>query len=1198
MKTETPLYTHLHLHTEYSMLDGANKIKKLAQQIKQLGMNSVSITDHGIMSGALEFYKTMKEEGIKPIIGIEAYIHNGEELNDKNQRYHFHLCLYAKNEIGYKNLMRLSSESYINGFYSKPRINKKILKKFHEGIICSSACLQGEVQWHLNMTRNNAEEKIKRRNGLQAEGYKKAYEIAMEYQEIFGEDYYLEIMRHGIKEQFLIDEQIIRLSKETGIKILATNDTHYLKREDAQTHDVFMCIATNREYNDPKRLRHSVHEFYLKSPEELQKLFLDIPEALSNTQEVAEKCNLDLKLGNPKAPNFKFTQEYAHNEGLEHIYKDEEYFIHKCKEGLKERLKYIPKEQHALYWERLENEMKIINDMKFAGYMLIVWDFVRAAKEMGIPTGPGRGSAAGSLAAYALRITNINPLQYTLLFERFLNPERVSMPDIDMDFCQNRRDEIFDYVVNKYGRYNVAQVITFNTLKAKGAIRDVARVMGMAYQEANSMAKLIPNELGITLNGKGEQGDSNYIPGAFQKEPKLQELINSNPLAKQIWGFASSLEGLKRNTGIHAAAVVIDSDAELWNKTPLYKPSNEDKIVTQYSMEYLEDIDLIKFDFLGLKTLTLIDSAIKLIKERYAQDINLDTLDVNDSEVYKLISSGATIGLFQIESKGMQDLAKNLKPSSFEDIIAMLALYRPGPMETGMLNDFIDGKHGRKSVTYIFDSLKEILKPTYGVIVYQEQVMQIVQEIGGFSLGKADIIRRAMGKKKKEEMEKNKEEFIQGAIKQGYNKEKAEELFDMIDKFAGYGFNKSHSAAYALITYQTSYLKKYYPHEFMAALLSSEGGNTDKIVEYIEEAKRMGIRILPPDIHYSNIEFSVADKDNEKVILFGLGAIKGVGDVALNIILEERQKAPFTDLQDFILRIDNQKVNKKNLESLIKSGAMSFGYTRHSLMNSIDMITETSKLASKAKKEQSVSLFQGVQDFIQIEIAIQDEEEYSLKEILNFEKETLGFYVSGHPLEEFRDEINQINYTKISDIKNIEDGSEILLVGKVEDIAIKFSKKGSRFGIITFLDFYGTLELTSFENELKEIEEHYSQHIDKPICFKSRVERDGERIQLRIIKTLSLANAKKEKVNVKFYNKEELVTKDITAPLILFIDNINDSAEIIDKIKEIGIQQEGKRRLWLIVKYNGKNIKIETNFYVHSDIQKLLPHTLHWEKGA
>ncbi|MDD2830111.1 MAG: DNA polymerase III subunit alpha, partial [Sulfuricurvum sp.] len=720
-----PPFTHLHLHTEYSLLDGANKISALAARVKELGMTSVAMSDHGNMFGAIDFYQQMRKEGIKPIIGMEAYIHNGEDLGDKTIRQRFHVCLFAKNEAGYKNLMYLSSQAYINGFYYYPRINKQLLRENCEGIICTSACLQGEVNWHLNTIN---ERNIK--NG--AGGYDEAVRVALEYKEIFGDDFYMEIMRHGISDQLFIDEQVIKISQETDIKLIATNDTHYTYAGDAQYHEAFMCIGMNKLYDDPKRMRHSVHEFYIKSPEQMAQLFADIPEALYNTQEIVDKCQLELKLGNPTPPNFKFTTEYALEEGLE-IAEDSEYFIHRCRIGLEMRLEHVPEERHTEYRERLEFEMQVINQMKFPGYMLIVWDFVREAKKMGIAVGPGRGSAAGSLVAFSLEITDIDPMKYDLLFERFLNPERVSMPDIDMDFMQARRGEIIDYVVRKYGREQVAQIITFGSLLAKGVIRDVARVLEMPLSQADMMAKLIPDELGITLNGKTKGGKTE--DGAFQKEPKIKELVESDANAARVWEFAKKLEGLKRNAGMHAAGVVI-SNEPLWKKTPIYKPSGEETFVTQYSLNYLEDIDLIKFDFLGLKTLDVIDNAIKLIKKRYDVVVNWHTIDENDPKVYEIIQSGDTIGMFQIESSGMQDLNKRLKPSSFEDLIAVLALYRPGPMESGMLDDFIERKHGRKKIFYpfeevSFDALKDTLEPTYGMIVYQEQVMRIVQTIGG-----------------------------------------------------------------------------------------------------------------------------------------------------------------------------------------------------------------------------------------------------------------------------------------------------------------------------------------------------------------------------------------------------------------------------------------------------------------------------------
>jgi DNA polymerase-3 subunit alpha len=869
--SDTPKFTHLHLHTEYSLLDGANKIKPLAKKVKKMGMTSVAMTDHGNMFGAIDFYNAMRAEGIKPIIGMEAYIHNSEDIGDKTNRQRFHLCLYAKDEIGYKNLMFLSSQAYMHGFYYYPRINKQLLKDNAQGLVCTAACLQGEVNWHLN---TNNERNVK--NG--AKGYDEAKKIALEYKEIFGEDFYLEIMRHGIGDQLFVDDQILRISKETGIKVVATNDTHYLEQKDADAHEAFMCIAMNKLYDDPKRLRHSVHEFYLKSPEQVAKLYADIPEALEATQEIADKCNLTIKLGNPTPPNFKFTRQKLTELNLEIPEPNEEYslendkilFIHECRVGLEDRLKIVPLERHQEYRDRLEVEIEIINNMKFPGYMLIVWDFVIVAKNMGIPVGPGRGSAAGSLVAFSLKITDIDPIPYGLLFERFLNPERVSMPDIDMDFCQSRRGEIIDYVVQQYGRANVAQIITFGKLLAKGVIRDVARVLDMPYAKADAMAKLIPDELGINLTS------------SYEKEPKIKELCDADPQAARVWEYALALEGLNRNAGTHAAGVVI-SNEPLWKKTPLFKPSGLDTLATQYNGKYVEDVDLIKFDFLGLKTLTVIEEANKLIEQRHGKRVNFITTDVNDKGVYDLIQTGNTMGLFQIESDGMQDLCKRLKPSNFEDIIAVLALYRPGPMESGMLDDFIDRKHGRAEINYFYDEfdapLRPILETTYGVIVYQEQVMQIVQSIGGFSLGGADLVRRAMGKKIKEEMDRLKGEFADGGVKKGYQKPHCEELFDLIVKFAGYGFNKSHSAAYALVTFYTSYLKCYYPSEFMAALLTLEKDNTDKVVKYVDEVKRLGLNLFPPDINKSDLVFSAKKIDDKEVVMFGMGAIKGAGDV-------------------------------------------------------------------------------------------------------------------------------------------------------------------------------------------------------------------------------------------------------------------------------------------------------------------------------
>ena len=1163
-------FTHLHLHTEYSLLDGANKIKQLAKEVKAKGMTAVAMTDHGNMFGAIDFYQTMRAEGIKPIIGMEAYLHNQPDIGDKSVKQRFHLCLYAKNMTGYKNLMYLSSMAYMEGFYYYPRINKDLLRKHSEGLICSSACLQGEVNWHLNLSERNVK--------FGAKGYERAKEVALEYKEIFGDDFYLEMMRHGIGDQLAIDDQIIRLSRETGIKIIATNDTHYLRQDYADPHEAFMCIAMNKLYDDPNRLRHSVQEFYLKSPDDMALLFADIPEALLNTQEIVDKCELELKLGDPTPPTFKFTRDFAALDNLElpeteefSLENDKILFRHECEKGLKRRLEHIPEEKHQTYWDRLEREIGIINGMKFPGYMLIVWDFVRQAKEMDIPVGPGRGSAAGSLVAYSLEITDIDPIPYDLLFERFLNPERVSMPDIDMDFCQARRGEIIDYVVEKYGRNNVAQVITFGSLLAKGVIRDVGRVLGLPYADADRMAKLIPEELGITL------------AKAYEKEPKIKELIETDANAARVWEFATALEGLKRNSGMHAAGVVI-SNEELWHKTPLYKPSGEETIVTQYSLNFLEDVDLIKFDFLGLKTLDVIDNALKLVKAHDGRKINFSTMPMDDPAVFKMICSGQTLGMFQIESQGMQALNGKLQPSNFEDLIAVLALYRPGPMESGMLDDFIERKHGRKQTFYpfeevSFDILKETLEPTYGMIVYQEQVMQIVQTVGGFSLGEADIVRRAMGKKKADLMAKYNKEFSEGAAKQGLDYGKASKLFDLIEKFAGYGFNKSHSAAYAMVTYQTAYLKTHYPAEFMSALLTSEKDNTDKIVMYIDEIKRLKIDFLPPDVNKSFIQFAPIYEEGKTAIMFGMGAIKGVGNAALSSIIAEREaNGEFTDLADFISRIDPQKANKKVLESLIKAGALdTFGHTRKSLLNQIESIVEKVKQADQMRKNTVGSLFGESDEMTGVTIDIKPLEEYGLTEILELEKETLGIYVSGHPLDEYRGKLDKMNYTLSSQIETLDDNSQALFIGKIEEIKTKISKKGNKFGIVNLMDLHGNIEFMVFESMLEDLEK---LDLEKPVAVKVSITKDDQFTKIACRKIMSMEDAGKEKVKTKI--------KEITYdPITIEVDMTHDE-QVLEKLYALIQKHTGAHRINLLIKSKLQEVFIETNYSSAREIENVV----------
>ncbi|CZE48451.1 DNA polymerase III subunit alpha [Campylobacter geochelonis] len=1196
-------FTHLHLHTEYSLLDGANKIGELAKTLKERGSTSVAMTDHGNMFGAIDFYKTMRKNGIKPIIGIEAYIHNHDEINDTSDKQRFHLILLAKNEAGYKNLMYLSSMAYLDGFYYNPRINKKVLKEHSDGIVCSSACLQGEVSFHLNQSERN----LKRG----AKGYERAKEVALEYKEIFGDDFYLEIMRHGIGDQLKIDDMLIRLSKETGIKLIATNDTHYTFKSRANAHEAFMCIAMGKTIDDPNRLKHSVHEFYVKTDDEMKALFADIPEAISNTQEICDKCNLSFAFDNkdyrPTPPNFKFSIEYAKDLGLNLPKPDERYskenddflFRYESRRGLENRLKFIDQSKHQDYKERLEIELDIIENMGFSGYMLIVYDFIKWAKENDIPVGPGRGSAAGSLCAYSLRITDLDPLPYNLLFERFLNPARISMPDIDVDFCQERRGKVIDYVVEKYGKANVAQVATFGKLLARGVIRDVARVCDMPLRDADAMAKLIPEILGITLNGDGDPQSPKYKPGAYQLEPKLKELIENNAMATRVWKLALDLEGLNRNAGMHAAGVVI-SNEPLWSKVPLFRQTKNDDghYITQYTKDYLEDVDLIKFDFLGLKNLDVIDNAIKLVKMRYNKDIVWENIDFNDPRTYKTIQSGNNLGLFQIEGAGMQDLASSLKPDCFEDIIAMISLYRPGPMD--LIPDFIARKHGRAKVEYLMNEVKDILEPTYGIIVYQEQVMQIVQKIGGFSLGEADLVRRAMGKKEEKKLAAMKAQYLDGAKNLGYDVKKADELFELIMKFASYGFNKSHAAAYSMITFQTAYLKTYYPAEFMAALLTAEENNIDKVAKYIDEIKRLDIDILPPSINNSYRQFSVIQKDGKDAIIFGMGAIKGVGYGAIENIVKERENGEFKDINDFVSRIDSFKVNKRVIDSLIKAGAMDcLGLSRKTLVQNIESITDACRSSAKIKNDAQNSLF-GLEDGIaEVEVnLVENGGEFDLKTLLKLEKESLGIYISGHPLDEYADLIKDVKYTLTSEFEELEQITETILVGKIEEIDVKITKSGKKMGIVSVIDLHGNFEMVVFDNVLKDLERLDKDELDMPHAFRVRIIKDESQYKITLNEFLTIEEVKNGDFKKKSYNKGNgyasknggangYKKSDEVARVIenyeFFIELAKLDKERIDKIYRFAYASnnpKNSKKLILKVAFNSKIFIYETNFFI------------------
>ncbi len=1133
--------TIFHIHSDYSLLHSSLKIKNLITEAKKRGFNTIGISELNNMFSTIEFYETCRKNDIKPVIATDVLIKRDENYS--------RIVLVALNKKGYDNLMYLSSVSYLYHMEgATPVVPYEEIVKNQEGVAVILSMLESEIGKELNI--------LDEKNAYSLKGEKKANEIARLYKNDF-ENLYLELRKDSFEEEFLID-YFYEFAKKNEIKPLASGNVFYLDKTDFYYKDALECIESNKQYDDTHR-NIKLGEFYLKTKEEYLKTFENFPDAIENNKNLFENINLEIPLGNPTPPTFKFTKEYAKKEGLD-IESDVEYFEYKCREGLEKRLKNVPSQRHEEYKKRLEYEINIIKQMKFPGYMLIVWDFINYAKDPSrhlrptgfkIPVGPGRGSAAGSLVAFSLEITNIDPLKYGLLFERFLNPERVSMPDIDIDFCQERREEVIEYVQKKYGHENVAQVVTFGSLLAKGVLRDVARIFGIDYSNADKFVKLIPDQLGITLKK------------AKELEVKIVETIKEEPVYERLYSYGEALEGLKRNTGKHAAGVVI-SDEPLWKKSPLYKQDEHDVFhTTQYSLNYLEPVDLIKFDFLGLKTLTVIDRAIKNIKANKNKDINIDDLTLDDEEVFKLIQSGKTLGLFQIESDGMRDLAKKLKPNNFEDIIAMLALYRPGPMDSGMLDDYIERKHGRKEISYFYDEFEEVLKPilepTYGVIVYQEQVMQIVQAIGGFSLGEADIVRRAMGKKKADVMAKYAQEFATRAKKQGFSYDNAKELFALIEKFAGYGFNKSHSAAYAMITYQTAWLKQYFKTEFFASLLTFEADNTEKIAKYIEEAKSLEIEVMPPDVQKSNLEFTPI----ENKILFGLSAIKGVGSKAIESIVNNR---PFSDLEDFILKIDSSKVNKKVLEQLTKSGAMDcFGYSRKTLLENIENILEFKKRIEDKKNalNHESSLFADLEDEEEDEhLQIRQMPEFDTKTLLEGEYETLGFYVSAHPLDPYKEKINELNYNLSSEIEDILN-KEALFVGKIESMKVRMSKKGNKFAIVTLMDFHGKVDLMVFERDLNKLQE---LNTDEPLAFKARVEKPGDFLRITTRKIMSLEEAKDEKGAVR--DEITIIEKEIS----------ENFEEDLLKIYNLITKNPGNKRAVLNIKTPfGFSLKIRTD---------------------
>ncbi|HEY7534535.1 MAG TPA: DNA polymerase III subunit alpha, partial [Thermodesulfobacteriota bacterium] len=1069
-------FVHLHLHSQYSLLDGAIKFEELFAKAKEYGMTAVSLTDHGNIFGAVEFYKEAKKAGIKPIIGCEVYVAPSSRHDKSPEDKNHHLILLCMNQEGYKNLSRLLTKAYFEGFYRRPRIDHELLDMYREGLIVLSGCLNGEFCKHLL--------------GNDLPG---ALRTAAKYKEIFGDRYYLEVQANKLPEQEAVNQKIKEIGKRLGIKGVATNDCHYLRREDSKPHDILLCIQTGTMVADEKRFKFKGDEYFLKSRMEMTECLKDFSDEIEHTLEVSERCNFEFKTNGYKLPEFR----------LEDGRVLDEYMSILAREGLKERLKEnaISNGEGELYKERLENEIETVKRMGFSGYFLVVSDFINFAKDKGIPVGPGRGSAAGSLVAYALGITELDPIKYNLIFERFLNSERVSMPDIDVDFCAERRDEVINYVTDKYGADKVAQIGTFGTMSAKAVVKDVGRVLGIPYADVERVTKLIP-----TFRGKVFS-----IKDSLTQIPQLRDLIEKSPNLRELIELARHLENMVRHSSTHAAGIVISSEP-LADHIPLYKGS-KDEIVTQFDMNSVEELGFVKFDFLGLKTLTVIDKALKFIQknqasrvikgseerlgegttEDYGLRFDLKKIPLDDPGVYKLLSSGRTRGVFQIESSGMKDLLMRLQSSSFEDIIAVLALYRPGPLDSGMVDEFIKRKHGQRKIDYPVPELKEILSDTYGLFVYQEQIMKAASVLADYSLGEADLLRHAMGKKKTEEMKGQRERFLEGAKKKGIGKKKAETIFDAMEKFAEYSFNKSHSAAYALITYQTAYLKTHYPAEFMAALLSVEAGAADKVIASISECKEMSIEVLPPDVNESMAGFTA----KEGKIRFGLSAIKNIGEGTVEAIINARREGGrFKSIFDFCERVDSKKVNRRMFESLIKSGAFdSLGAKRKQLMDSIENLLTYASRKQKSLPESQKALFT-LNDSISAP-GLTEVDEWNEKQRLKAEMDVLGFFVTNHPIAKYIGEIKNYTNTDTELLSEIKERREVLIAGVVRSLNVKHTKNGSSiFGNMVLEDMKGSVEVVIFNDLLRRSLSLLEDKVE-PIIVKGTVEPSEERVRLR-----------------------------------------------------------------------------------------------------
>lgn len=1044
-------FTHLHVHTEFSLLDGSSKIKEIVAKAKDIGMDSLAITDHGVMYGVIDFYRAAKDAGIKPILGCEVYVAPGsrfdKEAGANEDRYH-HLVLLAENDLGYHNLMKIVSRGFTEGFYYKPRVDYEVLHEFSEGIIALSACLAGEVS--RNLAKND---------------YEEAKAAALRYEDIFGKgNFFLEIQDHGIEAQKLVNAGMLRLSKELGIELVATNDVHYTFAEDYEPHDILLCIQTAKKVTDTDRMRYEGGQYYLKSEEEMKNLFPYALQAIENTHKIAERCNVEIEFGVRKLPKFDVPKEFW--DGPENAGEASwNYLLHLCVTGLKKRYAGSSQEDMQVYEERLDYELSVIRSMGFIDYFLIVWDFINFAKQNDIAVGPGRGSAAGSIVAYSLEITDIDPIKYNLLFERFLNPERVSMPDIDVDFCMSRRGEVIDYVIEKYGKAQVAQIVTFGTLAAKGVLRDVGRVLDMPYAQVDSIAKMVPNELNITLDR------------ALEVNPMMKQAYENDPQIKYLIDMSKRLEGLPRHTSMHAAGVLISSKS-VDEFVPLSRAS-DGTITTQYIMTTLEELGLLKMDFLGLRTLTVIQNAVKTIKKSQGIDLDLDHVDYNDKDVLASIGTGKTEGIFQLESAGMKNFMKELKPDSLEDIIAGIALYRPGPMD--FIPKYLEGKNNSEKITYDCPQLEPILKPTHGCIVYQEQVMQIVRDLAGYSLGRSDLLRRAMSKKKQSVMEKERKIFvygdeengIPGCIKNNIDEKIANKIYDEMIDFAKYAFNKSHAAAYAVVAYQTAYLKHYYPVEFMAALMTSFIENSAKVAQYIVICRGMNIDILPPDINKGERDFSVENG----AIRYGLSALKSIGKSVIDNIVEEREeRGPFTSLNDFVVRLTGKEVNKRTIESFIKAGAFDeFGLKRRQLMMIYVSVVDSVSQDKKNNMAGQMTLFDfaGEEDKKEFEIKVPEVAEFTKLELLAFEKEVIGVYVSGHPLEEYMTKWKKLTTAVSTDFMadedevKVVDGRKETIGGIVTNVKMQTTRTNKVMAFVTVEDLYGTVEVIVFPKDFE-----------------------------------------------------------------------------------------------------------------------------------